>query len=1030
MSKYHTQFEESTQTIGTNLAGWTVRGGGSPTYAPAYMSPATLPVKRRYLPFVADSTTDYRCISWDAIDADANRAKANLLTLFLVDLTTAEHIHLYARGAGTGTVTDFYRLRIAMSGANNVAFDKMAASAYTAGVVTATVNFTAGRAYYARFLVDGTTVRARFWDASLGMAGEPSTWSIDTTDSSVTAAGWVALGTRHSTLTAKGAAFNFFAVGTNGDSAVAPRTNTEYAAYLASQNALRCVLAELSATGYDSSGSPYTKTVNWYISNHGYTSHQQDTPSGKHYEAAITRIPTFRREMSSALSGAAQTGFGELGVVNAAGAVQHVENRILYACTFGSWSGTATVSTGAATPPRGRDRADQLTDSSGVAYQNRVQTVTVPNDTGTWYLVIDVLKTSGGTAKTFGVNFSLTGGTAVSRTPRLNTDTGATQNPGSVSAQEVTASDGTAYWRWTLSITNNASGNTTLTFDLYPAVATWPGADSSATTGSAIVSGAWVYRDPQAVYGNTAGTALDSRGVQPGTRDDLLRMRWNRNYLKLYLGDPSWPKHDFRLIVLGRLGMPTAPDEKSIRFPIADLSDFFNKDIQPSNFTSGEYSGQKKPIFLGQIGRSSHVGGQIEPPLTDAANLIYTISDAAVGQWFTSITNYMKVYDNQVLLRAGPFTVSAVDTGTETITASANHGFVDGYIVRFTGGTPPAPLVTDTDYFAVSVTVGGAAFKLALTRGGAAINLTGSTTGATFYGFGYEVSTAGPTTIQLAATPAGRVTVSDIFESPTYGAIAPYYEIAQRVSLSLNQQHPDLLNGLDADIGYWIDTQKHTAAEVLAAIAAGTQSWYGFTPDGLFTGGMIALPTGSATMSFTESDIVKGSMRMADVIRPVDFSKAQIGSAPWFLKGGPFQSGSQAALQGGTFGTGTTPSPTTPLDDYPAGSDANGTFKFTKLYTTAWTGYYDLYKYPLGVFEFETRLPASQLEIGQVIAVTYPRLGWKSYSASDPASPDNTATVDATKAVVIGIDTDIDRGRVRIKCFRRVPGYYPTSDLN
>ena len=41
MTKYFTQFDESTQTIGTNLAGWTTRGTVAPSsYAPAYGTPA------------------------------------------------------------------------------------------------------------------------------------------------------------------------------------------------------------------------------------------------------------------------------------------------------------------------------------------------------------------------------------------------------------------------------------------------------------------------------------------------------------------------------------------------------------------------------------------------------------------------------------------------------------------------------------------------------------------------------------------------------------------------------------------------------------------------------------------------------------------------------------------------------------------------------------------------------------------------------------------------------------------------------
>ena len=87
-------------------------------------------------------------------------------------------------------------------------------------------------------------------------------------------------------------------------------------------------------------------------------------------------------------------------------------------------------------------------------------------------------------------------------------------------------------------------------------------------------------------------------------------------------------------------------------------------------------------------------------------------------------------------------------------------------------------------------------------------------------------------------------------------------------------------------------------------------------------------------------------------------------------------------------------------------------------------------KHNLGIFEFTTRLSASQLNIGDTISLTHPRYHWKQWTGSDDASPDNTATIDSRLAVVIGIATDVAKGTTKIKCFRRIPGYYPTTDLN
>ena len=101
-----------TYTIGTNVAGHTLRGGGAPTYKPQYSTTAILPYKRRYLEFLTDATSDYHAISVDAVDSDANRATFDIVFGFAMSLTTVEEIHVYARGAGTATMTDFIRASI------------------------------------------------------------------------------------------------------------------------------------------------------------------------------------------------------------------------------------------------------------------------------------------------------------------------------------------------------------------------------------------------------------------------------------------------------------------------------------------------------------------------------------------------------------------------------------------------------------------------------------------------------------------------------------------------------------------------------------------------------------------------------------------------------------------------------------------------------------------------------------------------------------------------------------------------------
>lgn len=115
---------------------------------------------------------------------------------------------------------------------------------------------------------------------------------------------------------------------------------------------------------------------------------------------------------------------------------------------------------------------------------------------------------------------------------------------------------------------------------------------------------------------------------------------------------------------------------------------------------------------------------------------------------------------NVSLLNAcDPHTISAVDTGTETLTTSTAHGLVAGARVQFTnsGGALPTGLSAATDYYVISAGLTSTAFRVSATYGGAAVNLTGAGSGtntvlwkdasvggsiakATFGGMGYGMS--------------------------------------------------------------------------------------------------------------------------------------------------------------------------------------------------------------------------------------------------------------------------------------------------
>ncbi len=89
MSRYAIFFNESGEVIGTNLTSVTTRGGTAPNgYAPAHGTP---PVQRHFCNFKTNSTAALmsNMVSVNALDADANRDKFDVVSAFSYDAATA-----------------------------------------------------------------------------------------------------------------------------------------------------------------------------------------------------------------------------------------------------------------------------------------------------------------------------------------------------------------------------------------------------------------------------------------------------------------------------------------------------------------------------------------------------------------------------------------------------------------------------------------------------------------------------------------------------------------------------------------------------------------------------------------------------------------------------------------------------------------------------------------------------------------------------------------------------------------------------
>lgn len=1008
MTKRFDGFDDwNVHVIGTNSPGLTVRGGGAPGRATKYADAGVVPRNERYLEFLTDSTADYCAVSVDALDADANRATFDIVDAFSYDLLTAEEWTLYARGQGSGTVTDFVRARV-VKASGVIAIDRMVAGAYTAGsgASAGSVTLSAGKSHLVRFRGVAGAVSLKVWDAALGMAGEPAAFNLTPTGLTPTAAGWIGMGGRHSTLTAKVAPHNFIATATNGDVAVCPITDAEFVAWMNDDTKRRCATVQMTAVGYNSTTPPYTKTVKGQFSNMGYNAHEQDGLANPHFLGIITKVPTFSVDLPSGFSGAGSTSVGEMVISNPAAKGDARQNLLNYSnYNAARWTdpfGLATFTTGQSDPMGGTE-AVRINLSAAGTKLIRVTpgyTLTAQGQ----YICAFWMKLVSGTPgpSTADINDDAASVTTVGTQLVLGQWVLIQLNPAQFASAATLAH---------IDVINNTTG--TYTVDVY-------GLHLRQAT-----------RDPR--YIGTAGAAYNPTVLRRGVRDVYLQYAWNRDGYALRLGDPARPWHDHRVILRGRVGIPKAPSVSRIAFPLADMSDALNVDINSSVYASGAASGQRKPELFGSV-------VMCEPIPTDLAGLVWQISRRAIDPAFV-------FYDQgNFVLSIASLTVSSVDAGLDELTLSANHGMTPGFEFTFDYGTVPAHTGTAInigDLLYVKTVSALNKVTLSRTLGGATIDFTGGPTGADVSGKGYRLNAAAGTVTKVNSQ-AGRITcrakdTAGSTSGKVFGAMLSAGALSANVKDSISFDALDTLEAsyINFEAGLWVGSEKTSVAECFTKYANGTFSWYVPVPDGRIQVGRYALP-GTPVDTLTEADIKAGSMSLVDVIRPIDMSKAEMTAAPFFLTGGflslPLSDridfrqniAYQAPYSYGLAGT--------PIENYPPSLDANRNARFDTLMVAGagslQTEIANFFKWKSGVFQMPMRLRGVMYKLGSTVRVKHSRLGWEVYNAANPVSPDNTTTIDSELAVVVGKSFDLKKPfPIGLKLWRPIHAVFPTADI-
>ena len=164
------------------------------------------------------------------------------------------------------------------------------------------------------------------------------------------------------------------------------------------------------------------------------------------------------------------------------------------------------------------DGSFTLEDDNASGFEGIAQTVGITSGTSSYTASVDIKKTTGGTSKTVAINFNLNGGTQVANSVRLNTDTGTITTTIDASVQDVGD-----YWRVSATVIDNASGNTDVSFSLYPATD-----DHGGNIDDATVVGSATFRYPQLEQAPTPSSYIPTNGstVTRGGQSLVVPANW------------------------------------------------------------------------------------------------------------------------------------------------------------------------------------------------------------------------------------------------------------------------------------------------------------------------------------------------------------------------------------------------------------------------------------------------------------------------------------------------------------------------
>lgn len=146
-----------------------------------------------------------------------------------------------------------------------------------------------------------------------------------------------------------------------------------------------------------------------------------------------------------------------------------------------------------------------------------------------------------------------------------------------------------------------------------------------------------------------------------GVRDSWLLDSWDGRDVRLYLGDASWPKSDYRLVFFGSIEDISASGNRQLTLRVRDRQHLLEVPLQTARIAgTGPAKDERIPVAYGEV-------KNVKPKLIDPATRKYQWHDGQVQSVDAVYDNGVAIATYTADLTAGTITLTAAATGTITL---------------------------------------------------------------------------------------------------------------------------------------------------------------------------------------------------------------------------------------------------------------------------------------------------------------------------------------------------------------------------